>query len=168
MLSLENVLLFSIYLILRYGTSLWPYSGKGVPPMHGDYEAQRHWQEVTLNLPLTEWYNQTENNDLQYWGLDYPPLTAYHSIFPCCEIILWFKYQHFLFVINYLSWVDNNRSWPFSIQWYLSWSFHHGYGFDNQELWYPWICNVLSCIKLQADGVISCPSILLLSTWKVF
>ena len=28
--------------------------------MHGDYEAQRHWQEVTLNLPLTEWYNQTE------------------------------------------------------------------------------------------------------------
>jgi len=79
MLSLENVLLFSVSLILRYGTSLWPYSGKGVPPMHGDYEAQRHWQEVTLNLPLTEWYNQTENNDLQYWGLDYPPLTAYHS-----------------------------------------------------------------------------------------
>jgi len=66
-------------LILRYGTSLWPYSGQGVFPMHGDYEAQRHWQEITINLPMTDWYNQTKDNDLQYWGLDYPPLTAYHS-----------------------------------------------------------------------------------------
>ena len=24
-------------------------------------------------------YNQTKDNDLLYWGLDYPPLTAYHS-----------------------------------------------------------------------------------------
>ena len=24
-------------------------------------------------------YMQTQKNDLQYWGLDYPPLTAYHS-----------------------------------------------------------------------------------------
>lgn len=47
--------------------------------MFGDYEAQRHWMEVTLNVPLKDWYNHTEDNDLQYWGLDYPPLTAYHS-----------------------------------------------------------------------------------------
>ena len=25
-------------------------------------------------------YQQTPDNDLQYWGLDYPPLTAYHSL----------------------------------------------------------------------------------------
>lgn len=29
--------------------------GAGKPPMFGDYEAQRHWQEVTLNLPVGEW-----------------------------------------------------------------------------------------------------------------
>ena len=47
--------------------------------MFGDYEAQRHWMEVTTNLPLSEWYEPTSSNDLLYWGLDYPPLTAYHS-----------------------------------------------------------------------------------------
>ena len=47
--------------------------------MFGDYEAQRHWMEITTNLPLSEWYEQTPSNDLLYWGLDYPPLTAYHS-----------------------------------------------------------------------------------------
>ena len=57
------------------------HSGKGKPPMFGDYEAQRHWMEVTLALPLNEWYHHTSRNDLQYWGLDYPPLTAYVSWF---------------------------------------------------------------------------------------
>lgn len=47
--------------------------------MYGDFEAQRHWQEITLNLPLTDWYTNGTDNDLMYWGLDYPPLTAYHS-----------------------------------------------------------------------------------------
>lgn len=45
------------------------------PPLFGDYEAQRHWMEVTTNLPISQWYF----HDLQWWGLDYPPLTAYHS-----------------------------------------------------------------------------------------
>ncbi|KZZ90545.1 glucosyltransferase [Moelleriella libera RCEF 2490] len=43
--------------------------------MHGDYEAQRHWMEITTQLPVSQWYF----HDLQWWGLDYPPLTAYHS-----------------------------------------------------------------------------------------
>src|SRR5436190_24259645 len=43
--------------------------------MHGDFEAQRHWMEITNHLPMSFWYFY----DLQYWGLDYPPLTAYHS-----------------------------------------------------------------------------------------
>lgn len=47
--------------------------------MYGDYEAQRHWQEVTFNLPVTKWYTNSSSNNLLYWGLDYPPLTAYHS-----------------------------------------------------------------------------------------
>ncbi|KAJ6662576.1 hypothetical protein lerEdw1_011713 [Lerista edwardsae] len=54
--------------------------GAAKPPMYGDYEAQRHWQEVTYNLPVKQWYFNTSDNDLQYWGLDYPPLTAYHSL----------------------------------------------------------------------------------------
>lgn len=44
--------------------------------MHGDFEAQRHWIEITYHLPITQWYRY----DLHYWGLDYPPLTAYHSL----------------------------------------------------------------------------------------
>ncbi|XP_021111275.1 dolichyl pyrophosphate Man9GlcNAc2 alpha-1,3-glucosyltransferase isoform X5 [Heterocephalus glaber] len=52
----------------------------GKPPLFGDYEAQRHWQEVTVNLPVRQWYFNSSDNDLQYWGLDYPPLTAYHSL----------------------------------------------------------------------------------------
>ena len=47
--------------------------------MYGDYEAQRHWQEITVNLPVNKWYFNSTQNDLLYWGLDYPPLTAYHS-----------------------------------------------------------------------------------------
>lgn len=43
--------------------------------MYGDFEAQRHWMEITTQMPITRWYFY----DLQYWGLDYPPLTAYHS-----------------------------------------------------------------------------------------
>ena len=47
--------------------------------MFGDYEAQRHWMEITTNLDINEWYINSTSNDLLYWGLDYPPLTAYHS-----------------------------------------------------------------------------------------
>ncbi|KAK9404183.1 dolichyl pyrophosphate Man9GlcNAc2 alpha-C3-glucosyltransferase [Crotalus adamanteus] len=67
-------------LIVRWTVSLGPYSGAGKPPMYGDYEAQRHWQEITYNLPVKHWYFNTSDNNLQYWGLDYPPLTAYHSL----------------------------------------------------------------------------------------
>lgn len=66
-------------LALRSATLLHPYSGMASPPMFGDYEAQRHWMEITVNLPISEWYVNTSSNDLLFWGLDYPPLTAYHS-----------------------------------------------------------------------------------------
>ncbi|KAK2781215.1 Glucosyltransferase-like protein [Emmonsiellopsis sp. PD_33] len=61
--------------LFRWATSLWGYSGQNTPPMYGDFEAQRHWMEITAHLPLSSWYFY----DLQWWGLDYPPLTAYHS-----------------------------------------------------------------------------------------
>lgn len=31
--------------------------------------------EITTHLPISQWYF----HDLEWWGLDYPPLTAYHS-----------------------------------------------------------------------------------------
>ncbi|XP_076665114.1 putative dolichyl pyrophosphate Man9GlcNAc2 alpha-1,3-glucosyltransferase [Andrena cerasifolii] len=75
-----QIVLISLFaLLLRWCVTYHSYSGQGMPPMFGDYEAQRHWQEITLNLPIKKWYTNTTDNDLQYWGLDYPPLTAYHS-----------------------------------------------------------------------------------------
>ena len=62
-------------LLLRWTVALHPHSGAGAPPMYGDFEAQRHWMEVTVNLPLGEWYRASGRNDLLYWGIDYPPLT---------------------------------------------------------------------------------------------
>ena len=49
---LPALLMTSLALLVRWGVSLWPHSGQHQPPMFGDYEAQRHWQEITLNLPL--------------------------------------------------------------------------------------------------------------------
>ena len=31
------------------------YAGMNTPPQYGDYEAQRHWMEITLNLPPSAW-----------------------------------------------------------------------------------------------------------------
>ncbi|XP_067143751.1 dolichyl pyrophosphate Man9GlcNAc2 alpha-1,3-glucosyltransferase isoform X2 [Centruroides vittatus] len=89
--EVDDVLYFGIALglLLRWSTSTFSYSGADKPPMYGDYEAQRHWMEITVNLPVKEWYQNSTKNDLLYWGLDYPPLTAYHSLL-CGYIAQWF------------------------------------------------------------------------------
>lgn len=75
-------LVVSIFgLLIRAAVSLHSYSGSGNPPKYGDFEAQRHWMEITINLPPQDWYTNSTSNDLNYWGLDYPPLTAYQSYF---------------------------------------------------------------------------------------
>ncbi|EFN83426.1 dolichyl pyrophosphate Man9GlcNAc2 alpha-1,3-glucosyltransferase isoform X1 [Harpegnathos saltator] len=78
--ELKVTLILFCAILLRCCVTFHPHSGEGKPPMYGDYEAQRHWQEIALNLPVNQWYINTTDNDLQYWGLDYPPLTAYHSL----------------------------------------------------------------------------------------
>ena len=65
--------------LVRACVALHGYSDEGVPPMFGDFEAQRHWMEVTVNLAPRAWYVHGPDNDLQYWGLDYPPVSAYLS-----------------------------------------------------------------------------------------
>ncbi|CAN8062741.1 unnamed protein product [Agarophyton chilense] len=71
--------LFFFAIALRAAVAFHPYSGENTPPTYGDFEAQRHWMEITLNLPARDWYRNTTDNDLTYWGLDYPPLSAYLS-----------------------------------------------------------------------------------------
>jgi alpha-1,3-glucosyltransferase len=70
-----DILVFSLSLLVRYGISTFSYSGKNTPPLYGDYEAHRHWMEVTSHVPVSQWYFYRTD----YWGLDYPPLAAYMS-----------------------------------------------------------------------------------------
>ncbi|KAG7391314.1 Glucosyltransferase-like protein [Phytophthora pseudosyringae] len=72
-------LVWLLLVLVRWMVGLHSYSGEHTPPMFGDYEAQRHWMEITTSLPVSDWYFNTTSNDLLYWGLDYPPLTAYVS-----------------------------------------------------------------------------------------
>eukprot|EP00792_Barthelona_sp_PAP020_P004552 TRINITY_DN2199_c0_g1_i1.p1 TRINITY_DN2199_c0_g1~~TRINITY_DN2199_c0_g1_i1.p1 ORF type:complete len:469 (+),score=78.76 TRINITY_DN2199_c0_g1_i1:33-1409(+) len=71
------MVIFLISVMVKIFVSMHPYSGKGNQPELGDFEAQRHWLEITNGLDLDEWYKYSED----YWRLDYPPLTAYHSLF---------------------------------------------------------------------------------------
>eukprot|EP00963_Diacronema_lutheri_P005806 scaffold461_cov321-Pavlova_lutheri.AAC.24 len=66
-------------LLIRLLVGLHPHSGQGTPPQFGDYEAQRHWMEITVHTPTEDWYRETEDNPMQHWGMDYPPLSAYQS-----------------------------------------------------------------------------------------
>ena len=84
--SIGALLLLLLALLLRVLMSGHAYSGMHNPPMYGDYEAQRHWMELTLHLPTSLWYFY----DLPYWGLDYPPLTAYVS-WLCGWIFSWIE-----------------------------------------------------------------------------
>jgi alpha-1,3-glucosyltransferase len=72
--------LFGFVTLLRILVGFHPHSGQdnyhgSFKAYGGDFEAQRHWMELTYHLPIGDWYYY----DLEYWGLDYPPLTAYVS-----------------------------------------------------------------------------------------
>jgi len=68
------ILLVSI--LLRYGVGTAGYSGKNNPPEYGDYEVHRHWMELAVNLPVNEWYQESEQ-EYAYKGIDYPPFCIY-------------------------------------------------------------------------------------------
>lgn len=77
---MEALALFAGAATVRVLVGFHPFSGQGnyhgsKVAYGGDFEAQRHWMEITWQLPISEWYWY----DLEYWGLDYPPLTAYVS-----------------------------------------------------------------------------------------
>mmetsp|Transcript_1197 Transcript_1197/g.3691 ORF Transcript_1197/g.3691 Transcript_1197/m.3691 type:complete len:454 (-) Transcript_1197:1001-2362(-) len=72
----RRVLVTALAVLLRCLIGLHTHSGEHDPPMHGDFEAQRHWMELTRFKDVSEWYKY----DVLYWGLDYPPLSAYHAL----------------------------------------------------------------------------------------
>uniref|UniRef100_A0A7S4AAV7 Alpha-1,3-glucosyltransferase n=1 Tax=Pseudo-nitzschia australis TaxID=44445 RepID=A0A7S4AAV7_9STRA len=76
------LLFWGFVTLLRVAIGYQPHSGQDnhhgnldEGAYGGDFEAQRHWMELTINLPIGDWYWY----DTGYWGLDYPPLTAYVS-----------------------------------------------------------------------------------------
>eukprot|EP01134_Creolimax_fragrantissima_P007693 CFRG7693T1 len=77
LMCVVGVIMFAV--LVRYCVGLGPYSGYASPPMFGDFECQRHWMELTFHLPPEQWYIASADNNLTYWGLDYPPLSGYWS-----------------------------------------------------------------------------------------
>ena len=75
----EELAVTTLALLISCILSCSNYSGLNNPPQFGDYEAQRHWMELSVNLPFSEIYKSGSQNNLSYWGVDYPPLTVYHS-----------------------------------------------------------------------------------------
>jgi thiol-disulfide isomerase/thioredoxin len=50
------LIVVAVAIMLRVATATSPHSGEGFPPLFGDYEAQRHWMEITVNLDVASWY----------------------------------------------------------------------------------------------------------------
>ena len=63
---------WTLFIVVRPTTT-----GAATPPKFGDYEAQRHWMEITTNTPVAQWYTDSRHNEPSYWPLDYPPLSGY-------------------------------------------------------------------------------------------
>ena len=81
----SNIIKFSLFLdffviLIKILVGQYGYSGEHDPPKYGDFEAQRHWMELTLYLPTADWYTNSKLNKENYWPLDYPPLSGYHSL----------------------------------------------------------------------------------------
>ena len=52
-------ILIILSLVFRWIISMGPYSGQGKGPLHGDFEAQRHWMELTNHLPVWDPWTKT-------------------------------------------------------------------------------------------------------------
>ena len=74
-----TLLLDAFIILIKILVGFFGYSGENDPPKYGDFEAQRHWMELTIYLSPDEWYTNSEHNEEKYWPLDYPPLSGYHS-----------------------------------------------------------------------------------------
>ena len=57
-------------IILRAAVGLGSHLGYHTPPMFGDFEAQRHWMELTINLPISQWYFSIYNIGVRLSGIN--------------------------------------------------------------------------------------------------
>lgn len=86
-----------------------------MPPLHGDYEAQRHWQEVTVNLPVADWYSHTkvDNDNYQFfmhsvevYFLSFPVLFSflmfvfYLAFYIFLKLVILFPFGYFSHLFN--------------------------------------------------------------------
>ena len=77
---IKNTILIHLFaILLKIFVGCFGYSGENDPPKFGDFEAQRHWMEITINIAPKDWYTNSINNTKEYWPLDYPPMSGYHS-----------------------------------------------------------------------------------------
>ena len=78
----KTLLIHFLSILFKILVGIYGYSGENDPPKFGDFEAQRHWMEITTNLNISNWYtNDKLTNPQNYWPIDYPPCSAYHSWF---------------------------------------------------------------------------------------
>ena len=78
----KTLLIYFLSILFKILVGIYGYSGENDPPKFGDFEAQRHWMEITTNLNISNWYtNDKLTNPQNYWPIDYPPCSAYHSWF---------------------------------------------------------------------------------------
>ena len=70
-----TIFLFAMCILTRLILGgLYGYSGMGVGPRFGDFEAQRHWMEIALHRNVSQWYDDDGGG---WWSLDYPPLSGW-------------------------------------------------------------------------------------------
>ena len=78
----KTLLIHFLSILFKILVGIYGYSGENDLPKFGDFEAQRHWMEITTNLNISNWYtNDKLTNPQNYWPIDYPPCSAYHSWF---------------------------------------------------------------------------------------
>ena len=75
-----------ISIVVRCAVGFHPHSGESKPPMFGDYEAQRHWMELTVALPPKDWYALPRT--LAFTPLPHTPAPAWHTCPTPCTYAL--------------------------------------------------------------------------------
>ena len=78
-LFFESMAIHFFAILIKILVGQFGYSGEGDSPRFGDFEAQRHWMEIAIALPAKDWYTNSKLNRGDYWPLDYPPMSGYHS-----------------------------------------------------------------------------------------